>query len=146
MLRRRRLILPIVGLFLFAAETRHSVRTNREGHSPSNRYFWWSFIPLDSDPKSKHPRVPTPCKTGEKNCTTWELPNIWVDPGWLSKWFMLSAAPAFVVEGLILGGLGHLGINQVWAFMISMPMLVFAWYYLVGWLIDRRISKLSRPA
>ena len=146
MLRRWRLILPILGLILFAAETRHSVQTNREGRSPSNRYFWWSFIPLDSDPRNRPPRTLTPCKTGEENCITWDGPYMCVDPGWLSKWFMLSAALAFVVEGLILGGLGRLGINQIWAFMIPMPLLLFAWYYFVGRLIDRQISKLSRLA
>jgi hypothetical protein len=145
MRKRWRLILPIVGLILFAAETRHSVQTNREGRSPSNRYFWWSSIPLDSDPKNRHPQAPTPCRTGEKNCTTWELPYMWVDPGWLSKWLMLSAMPAFVVEAAILVGLSRLGINEIWGFMISMPLLIFAWYYFVGWLIDRWIFRLSRP-
>jgi hypothetical protein len=70
---------------------------------------------------------------------------MWVNPGWLSKWLMLSAMPAFVVEAAILVGLSRLGINEIWGFIISMPLLISAWYYFVGWLIDRWIFGLSRP-
>ncbi|MGB9465504.1 MAG: hypothetical protein WBR10_10350 [Candidatus Acidiferrum sp.] len=49
----------------------------------------------------------------------------------------MSAIPAFVVEAVVIGGLGRIGINEIWGFMISMPLLIFAWYYFVGWLIDR---------
>jgi hypothetical protein len=144
MRRRRRLVLPIVGLVLFAGETYHSVRTNREGSSAPSRYFWWSFIRLDSDPGSKSPQVPAPCKSGEEHCVSWDLPNRWIDPGWLSEWLMLSAAPAFIVEAVVLGSLRHLGVNEIWVFMISMPMLIFGWYYFIGWLIDLRTSSRDR--
>jgi hypothetical protein len=57
---------------------------------------------------------------------------------------MLSAAPAFIVEAIVLRGLRHLGMNEILAFMISMPFLIFGWYYFVGWLIDFLIFKLRR--
>jgi hypothetical protein len=37
--------------------------------------------------------------------------------------------------------LSNLGIDEVLTFMVSMPILIFAWYYLVGWLIDRLSHK-----
>jgi hypothetical protein len=57
---------------------------------------------------------------------------------------MLSAAPAFIVEAVVLGSLRHLGVNEIWVFMISMPMLIFGWYYFIGWLIDLRTSNRDR--
>jgi hypothetical protein len=36
-----------------------------------------------------------------------------------------------------------MGINQVSSFMFLMPVLIGAWYYLIGWLLDRWISKRS---
>jgi hypothetical protein len=32
-----------------------------------------------------------------------------------------------------------MGINQVSSFMLMMPVLIGAWYYLIGWLLDRWI-------
>jgi hypothetical protein len=37
-----------------------------------------------------------------------------------------------------------MGISQVSSFMFLMPVLIFAWYYLIGWLLDRWISKRSQ--
>jgi len=143
MYKRWRFALPLAGLLLFAAET-YPVRVNRESHSVYSRYFWWSFIRLDSDPMQRHPRGPTPCETGKANCTRWDLPYMWVDPGWLSELLMWTALPAFVVAAVMVGGLRRLGINEIWGFMISMPLLIFGWYYFVGWLIDRLLFKLRR--
>jgi len=39
-----------------------------------------------------------------------------------------------------------MGISQVSSFMFSMPVLILAWYYLIGWLLDRWISKRSHPS
>ncbi len=69
-----------------------------------------------------------------------------VDPGWLAKFLMLSALPAFVVGGLAVGGLGRLGFSQVSSFMFLMPVLIFAWYYVVGWLLDRWSHKHLRQS
>jgi hypothetical protein len=66
---------------------------------------------------------------------------MWVEPGWLVKCLVLSALPAFLLEAVILNVLGPLGINQVWSFMISMPILIFAWFYFVSWLVDRWIFQ-----
>jgi hypothetical protein len=59
---------------------------------------------------------------------------------------MLSALPAFVVGGFTVGGLGKLGISQVSSFMLLMPVLIFGWYYFVGWLLDRWSHKHHRQA
>jgi hypothetical protein len=37
-----------------------------------------------------------------------------------------------------------MGINQVSSFMFLMPVLICVWYYLIGCLLDRWISKCSR--
>jgi hypothetical protein len=60
-----------------------------------------------------------------------------VEPGWLIKYLELAALPAFFLGAAIVSVLGRLGINQIWSFLISMPLLIFAWFYFVSWLIDR---------
>lgn len=70
---------------------------------------------------------------------------MWVDPSLLAQFLMLSALPAFVVGGLVVKGLGRLGISQISSFLFLMPLLIFAWYYFVGWLIDRLVCKRSQP-
>jgi hypothetical protein len=59
---------------------------------------------------------------------------------------MVSALPAFLVGVAIVRGLGHLGVNEVWSFFTSMPLLIFAWYYFIGWLIDRLKSRRTQRA
>ncbi len=59
---------------------------------------------------------------------------------------MVSALPAFVVSIVIAKGLGHLGMSQIWSFMIFAPIFIFAWYYFIGWLIDRWILKRPQQA
>jgi hypothetical protein len=54
---------------------------------------------------------------------------------------MLSAFPAFAIGLLIVSGLGHVGINEIWSFLISLPPLIFTWFYFVSWLIDRWIFQ-----
>jgi len=139
---RWRFLLPIIGLLLFAGVTYDSLRVNREAKNTTGRYFWWSNIRLDSDPLNTQPSAP--CKAGNADCASWDQAYIWVDPGWLTKLLVLSAFPAFLVEALILGGLRRLGISEVTTFMISMPLLIAAWYYFTGRLLDRWINRLSR--
>ena len=141
---RWRLILPIIALTLFAGETYRSVQMNRGVRLSPSRYFWWSFIRLDSHPLNRHPGRATPCEDGTQNCVTWDLPNMWVDPGAIEEALMISALPAFATAELIVGGLERLGVNEIWSFMISMPLLIFGWFYFVGWLIDRWGSKRPR--
>jgi hypothetical protein len=136
---RYRLLLPIVGLVLFAVVTYDAVRMNREAHPLSTRYFWWSSIRLDSDPQNRHPRQvsPTPCKDGRTNCVEWDPVEIWVDPGVLTLALGLSSFPAFSIAGLIVHGLAKLGVSEVLTFMTAVPILIAAWYYLIGLLLDR---------
>jgi hypothetical protein len=130
-------ILPVVELLLFTGETYHSVRTYREGQRSSGKYFWWSSIRLDSDPLDRRPHAAAPYKESVENCTTWDLRSIYVDPGLLTMSLMLTGLPAIAVAKLLVAGLGRFGVNQIWSFMISMPPLLVAWYYLLGWFVDR---------
>jgi len=136
--------LPVFGLILFSAVSYHSYETQRA----PNKYFYWSLIRLDSDPANKRNRNAPPCEDGKENCTNWDLTTAdrWVDPGLLEKILMLSALPAFIVGGLAVTALGRLGISQVSGFMFLMPVLIFAWYYLVSWLVGRWIRKRWHPS
>jgi hypothetical protein len=134
---RWRVVLPIIGVLLFLGESSESVGMNRKAHT--SRYFYWSSIRLDSDPLNRHPRPLKllPCKDQTENCVGFDSEYIWVDPGWLAKLLILSAFPAFVFGGFAVHGLGRLGISEVRTFMVSMPLMIVTWYYLVGWLVDR---------
>jgi len=66
----------------------------------------------------------------------------WIMPGTL----MLSAIPAFVVGMWFVRALGRHGVNEVLTFMALMPVLVAAWYYAVGWVIDRWTDKRQQSA
>jgi len=140
---RWRFILPVVALIAFGAESRSSLRTNRNLGTTPRRYYSWASIQLDTDPLNKNPKVPSlpsPCKSGEEDCG-WELSDIWVDPGYLTQSLVVLALPAFVLGAISVSGLGHLGVNEVWSFMLLMPLFVFAWFYFVGWLLDRWVRK-----
>jgi hypothetical protein len=141
---RWRLIFPLIGLTVFAGETLHSLRFDREIHRTPSRYFWWSSIRLDSNPLNKPVPVAKGCE-GVENCTSWDLPNLWVTPGVLAKFLMLSAFPAFLACFLALSGLRRFGISEFWSFMVCMPLLLLAWYYFLGWMIDRRRNKQTNP-
>jgi hypothetical protein len=141
---RWRLVLPVVGLILFAGVTNNSFRMNHAIQRTPSRYFWWSSTRLDSDPLNRHPLATEPCTDSSiEKCGDWTTEFIWVHPGWVAKSLMLSAFPVFMFGLLIVRGLGRFGISEVTSFMVLMPLLVFAWYYLVGWLIDR--WKYKRP-
>ena len=137
-----RLILPVVGLLLFSFGSYESF-----GHRvfPQGRYFWWSSIRLDSDPLNKRfPSEQLLCRKnrdGSVDCVTVEPMAVYVDPGWLARCLFFAALPAFLLGAGIIGGLGRLGVSQVWSFMISMPLLISAWFSFVGWLLDRRRAR-----
>ncbi len=138
MRKRWSLVLPLCGLALFLLGTYGSFRFNRQvfGSRPT-RYFYWSSIRLDSDPLNQHqyPYFP-PCKSGEESC--FEPQTIWgADPGLVSMLFGLATLPAFIVGVAIVRGLARLGISEVATFLISMPLLILAWFYLLGSLVDR---------
>jgi hypothetical protein len=131
--------LPVFGLIVFGAVSYHSYATQRT----SSKYFYWSLIRLDSDPANKRNQDAAPCEGGKENCVNWDLTiaDRWVDPGLIEEILILSALPAFLVGGFAVGVLGRLGISQVSSFMFLMPVLIFAWYYLVCWVLDRWIRK-----
>jgi len=131
----------VVGLILFSGESYESWRMNRV--AAPNRYFWWSSIRLDSNPLDKHFFVITTCKNSEENCFEFNRPFMTVEAGWLAKSLMYSAIPAFLAGAVVVGGLSLLGVSQVLSFMVSMPVLIFAWYYFAGRLIDRWKFKRS---
>ena len=138
-----RIVLPVFGLILFSTV---SYRSYERQCAPS-RYFYWSLIQLDSDPLNKGSRGGTPCGEGKGNCVNWDLSiaDRWDAPELQVKILVLSALPAFLVGAFAVDVLGRLGISQVSSFMFLMPVLVFAWYYLVCWLLDRWIRKRWEP-
>ncbi|HET6175474.1 MAG TPA: hypothetical protein VFE61_00985 [Candidatus Sulfotelmatobacter sp.] len=140
------LILPAFGLVLFGLLTYKSIQFMHGFPNGGGRYFWWSGERLDSDPSGKRPQAPIKysCEGGEENCLPFEPEYIWIDPGWLVRCLVLTALPAFLVGTGVVHGLARLGVSEVISFMVSMPLLIFAWFYLVGWLVDRRLPR--RPA
>jgi|SRR6185369_3554678 len=124
-----KVVLPLVGLLLFAGVTYHSTRG---WHHVSSRYFWWSSIPLDSTPLSKSESA---CKEGVENCQEWGPQSIVVD-GLLARALILSAIPAFFLGQLIAAELGRLGVSEVLTFMVLMPLLIVGWFCFLGRLID----------
>ena len=138
MRRRWRIFLPAMGLILFSAETYHSFRVQREIEHVPSRYFWWSAIRLDTDPASKRHEISRrPCLDDKENCTSWDIQDRWVDPGWMQTFLLVSALPAFAIGGLAVRSLGKLGISQLSSFLVLMPILIICWYCFVGWLLDR---------
>jgi hypothetical protein len=68
---------------------------------------------------------------------------IWVDPGWLEKALVVSALPASLLGAVFGRGLAQLGVSELVSFMSTMPALIFGWFYLVGWYLDRWQHKRS---
>ena len=140
---RWRPILCLWGLVLFGLLTYASVQGNREmRHGRHGRYFWWGSVRLDSYPLGKHSTL-EPCTQGQQGDCAWDPMYIWVDPGWLEKALVISALPAFLLGMVFVRGLGRLGVSELASFMSAMPFLTFAWFYLVGWCLDRWQHKRS---
>jgi len=139
---RWRLILPVIGLILFGEVSYGSFRFNRELGTTPRKFYFWSSIRLDSDPMNQRRKGAAPCKSENLGCA-WEPNWIWIDSGYLDKALMLTALPAFAIGAIAVGGLAHLGISEVWTFAVAMPLLIFAWFYFVGWLIDRWVRNPS---
>ena len=133
-----KLVLPVVGLMLFVGVTYQSLGS----HDATSRYFWWSSIPLNSEPLNKSRSA---CKHEIENCQVWGPEEIYVTTGLLPRVLMISAAPAFFVGSLIIEEFAWRGISEVPTFMVSMPLLIAGWFYLLGSFIDKLVSKMSRP-
>ena len=84
---------------------------------------------MNRDPRSRG--------VNAENRARWNGPLKIVDPGYLSNVSFFSGVPAFLASMVIAAALSRLGISQVLTFMISTPILLFAWYYFLGWLLDR---------
>jgi hypothetical protein len=131
------LILPVIGLILFAAVSYRSMRVNRETQNEPSKYYWWSSLRLDTDPLDENPKTLRPCQDGSENCVGWDLRARRVTPGLLDRLLIFSSLPAFLAGTAIVAGFSKLGVDEVLTFMVCMPILIFCWYYFVGWLIDR---------
>jgi hypothetical protein len=119
---------------------------NQGFHNGSSRYFWWSALRLDSDPLNRHAadRIPMVCPDNTENCSPADPSWIWVDPGWMAKFFVFSAFPAFLLTKGIVRGLAGLGVSEIVSFFVAMPPLTLAWFYFVGWTFDRRRRNRAR--
>ena len=67
----------------------------------------------------------------DANCLGWDLRQVWIDPGFVARCLMISALPAFLIEGFAVHGLGRLGISEALSFFVLMPVLMATWYCLV---------------
>jgi len=130
---RLRWILPVLGLIAFSVISYSSFRWHHQ-YPKDSHIFLWSSIHLDSDPLNRHPNNLryTPCPPEKPDCFQWDLSTLAVEPGFLTGALMLSAFPAFVGGAVVVDLVGRLGVSQVLSFMVSMPLFIFAWFYLVG--------------
>ena len=135
---RWRPILCLWGLILFGLLTYGSLRLNpdlRQLHQ-HGRYFWWGTVRLDSDPLNRHPALKPCAQEAEAECVGEPL-FIEVSPGLIERALILSALPAFLITIAAVHGLAHFGVSELLSFMITMPCLTVAWFYNVGWFLDR---------
>jgi hypothetical protein len=133
-------VLPLLGLLFFGIWSYGSYRFNQ--HTRIDKYYWWVSIRLDRDPLNRHPAVIPSCNPGEADC--WQPTSIWVEPGWLAIVLMTSAFPAFFLGRTLAHAVGQLGVSEVTTFMISVPILMFAWYYFLSWAGFRMVARLRR--
>jgi hypothetical protein len=56
----------------------------------------------------------------------------------------VTAFPAFIASLACVNILGRLGINEIPLFIGSAPVLIFAWYYFLGWGFERWYSRRKR--
>ena len=106
------------------------------------RYFWWGSVRLDSDPWNER-QVSELCATGSEEGCSFDPEYIWVTPGWIEIALTLSAFPALILAVSMAHGLARLGISELLSFMLAMPLSTLAWFYGVGWLLDRWRFKRS---
>ena len=107
-------------------------------HQDSSRYFSWSNIPLDSNPPAAGS-----CPDEIEGCVGWEGADFRATLRVLQTVLMLSALPAFLLSLVIVHGLARLGVSEVVSFMSATPTFIVAWFYFIGWLLDRLRNKRS---
>src|SRR5579871_6089529 len=133
---RWRSILCFWGLTLFGLVTLGSMQMSSlvRNHHQHTRYFWWGTMRLDSDPLNRHSE---PCIDAVEGDCFLDPEYIWVTPGWAERALVLSAMPAMLLAIPIVRGLAHFGVSEFLSFMVTMPFLILAWFYAVGYLLDR---------
>ena len=143
MVNHWRFVLPSVGLMLFTLVSWTSFSWQHDNPHPG-RYFWWSSIRLDTDPAGRRFKTPPPCTGIDEPC--WDPIYLWRSLDWPATLLMVSAFPAFYAVICLARLLGRAAISEVTTFMFVMPLLLFVWYYWLGWWIDRRRAKKHAPA
>ncbi len=140
---RLRLLLPVLALIPFVLISLQAYRdaaAATRGNSITSIY--WLRVRLDSAPPKPHSEPV--CEDANNACVTWDLEDVglWAPPPpLLERAFVLAILPAFVIAVAITFGLGALGVSEIATFMIATPLLIVAWFYLIGFLIDRKKSK-----
>jgi hypothetical protein len=76
--RRKVLILPILGVLMFALGSYQSVRLNRI--LSSHKCYYWSVIRLDREPLNRWLNTSGTCNSQGSNCKV-EFDYIQIDPG-----------------------------------------------------------------
>jgi hypothetical protein len=128
----RKFILPVIGLLLFALGSWQMIRFNRTV-TRGSKYFYWSSIRLDSDPRNRNPAHNSVSDCADTpNCVQFDLPFLSLESGLVAQVFMISAFPAFLIGKAIARAMARAGVSEVTTFMIVMPVLIFAWYCLVA--------------
>jgi hypothetical protein len=105
--------------------------------------FYWSSIPLSSHPLERRYKLIT-CNPADVGCQ-WRG-SVHIDPRLPEKVLIISSFPAFLPGLLITRKLGHFGVSEIRTFVLFMPVLIFAWYYLVSWAIARSVKSLRETA
>ena|SRR5215831_12450888 len=132
---RLTLVLPVIGLLGFYLVTYGAIRRDTDSGNGTRKYFWWSSIRLDRAPLRTVQPTGKPCGLRRDDCLEWDPEEIWVDPGWIVKTLVISAAPVFIVGKSVVHFLARFGINEVTTFMVAMPLLIFSWYYFLSWIL-----------
>jgi len=88
-----------------------------------------------------------PCAQESDEDCGFDPEYIWVTPGWIEIALTLSAFPAFFLAITVAHGLAHLGVSELRSFMPAMLLGTVAWFYAVGWHLDRwRFNRSLRRA
>jgi|HubBroStandDraft_4_1064222.scaffolds.fasta_scaffold22476_3 hypothetical protein len=74
---------------------------------------------------------------GDGGC--WPLAS----PARLERIVAFCASPTFFIGLFTTAVPGKYGMKQIVSFMISMPLLIFGWFYFVGRIVDRWSYKRS---
>jgi hypothetical protein len=146
--RTRLLILPFIGLLVFAGQSFQSFRQQQNALKRGNTCFCWSNTPLDEKPFDTRYEV-----FGRSNLTSCgylrEL-EAQTDlgcgqPSLPARLLMLTELPAFLMSLGIVKSLAKLGVSEVMSFIVTMPPLIFAWYYFLSWMVARLTRRREDP-